>query len=148
MNTSRASWVAAAIALIMFLGIAAVPAVAHHSFAMYDMSKQMTVTGKLIRFVIGANHSAYFVELMKPDGSFELDAKGDKVVWTIETTSAAALVRQDITVKTFKYGTVFTITFSPLRDGRNGGAQSQAGLIMCGMTMPVGGCNEKTGKKY
>jgi len=148
MNISRASWVAAAIALILFLGFASVPAMAHHSFAMYDMSKQMTVTGRLKVFVIGANHSQYIVELMKPDGSLELDADGKPVTWTIETTSAAALVRQDITVKTFKFGTIFTITFSPLRDGKKGGAQSQAGLIMCGMTMPAGGCNEKTGKKY
>ena len=112
------------------------------------MTKQITVTGKLIRFVIGANHSQYILEVMKPDGSFELDANGKPVTWTIETTSAAALVRQNITVESFKYGTVFTITFSPLRDGRNGGAQSQAGLIMCGMKLPADGCNEKTGKKY
>jgi hypothetical protein len=125
-----------------------VPVMAHHSFAMYDMSVQKTVTGKLIRFVIGANHSQYILQVMKPDGSFELDAKGEPVAWTIETTSAAALVRSNITVESFKYGTVFTITFSPLRDGRNGGAQAGAGLIMCGMSMPAGGCNEKTGKRY
>lgn len=148
MNISRASWVSVGVAFMLLLGIASVPALAHHSFAMYDMTKQITVTGKLIRFVIGANHSQYILEVMKPDGSFELDANGKPVTWTIETTSAAALVRQNITVESFKYGTVFTITFSPLRDGRNGGAQSQAGLIMCGMKLPADGCNEKTGKKY
>jgi hypothetical protein len=148
MNISRASWAAAGMALILFLGIAAVPAIAHHSFAMYDTSLEKTVTGKLIRFVVGANHSQYILQVMKPDGSFELDEKGNPVTWTVETTAAAALVRKNITVDTFKYGTVFTITFSPLRDGRNGGAQTSAGLIMCGMKMPAGGCNEKTGKTY
>ena len=37
---------------------------------------------------------------------------------------------------------------SPLRDGRNGGAQRGASLIMCGMKLPEGGCSEKTGKKF
>ena len=69
-------------------------------------------------------------------------------MWTIETTAAAQLVRQNITVETFKIGTIFSITFSPLRDGRNGGAQHGDSLIMCGMKLPEGGCNEKTGKKY
>jgi len=51
-------------------------------------------------------------------------------------------------VETFKIGTIFTITFSPLRDGRNGGAQQGPSVIMCGMKMPAGGCTEQTGKKY
>jgi hypothetical protein len=74
--------------------------------------------------------------------------KGKPVTWSVETAAAAQLARRDITVETFKPGTIFTITFSPLRDGRNGGAQREGGLIMCGMKMPQGGCNEKTGKPY
>ena len=144
----RRTWVSAAVLSILLLGVAVVPALAHHSFAMYDTAVRKTLSGKLVRFVIGANHSQFIMEVLKDDGSPAMDDKGKAVTWTIETTSAAQLVRQNITVETFKIGTVFTITFSPLRDGRNGGAQQGAGLIMCGMKMPEGGCNEKTGKKY
>jgi hypothetical protein len=141
-----------AAAAFLALVFAATPLLAHHSFAMYDTSPaaMKTMTGKLVRFIIGANHSSYAMEILNNDGTPVMDPKkpGMPLVWTIETTSAAQLVRQNITVETFKYGTIFTITFSPLRDGRNGGAQQQSGLIMCGMTMPKGGCNEQTGKKY
>ena len=147
-TTTRKRWGTAALAAIVLLGIAVLPAAAHHSFAMYDTSIEKTVTGKLVRFIVGANHSQFVLQVVKPDGSLASDDKGDPLIWTIETTAAAQLVRQNITVDTFKYGTVFTITFSPLRDGRNGGAQRGAGLIMCGMKMPEGGCTEKTGKRY
>jgi hypothetical protein len=118
---------------------------------MYDTSPgaSKTLTGKLVRFVIGANHSQYIMEVLKNDGTAVMDAKtGKPETWTIETTSAAQLVRQNITVETFKYGTIFTISFAPLRDGRNGGAQQASSLIVCGMTMPKGGCTEATGKQY
>jgi len=144
----RRTWIKPGIMAILLLGAMAATLLAHHSFAMYDMSVQKTLTGKLARFVVGANHSQFVMEVVKPDGSTEIDEKGKPVVWTIETTAASQLVRQNITVDTFKYGTIFTITFSPLRDGRMGGAQRGAGLIMCGMKMPEGGCNEKTGTKY
>ena len=146
------TWVTAAVLSILLMGIATAPALAHHSFAMYDTAVRKTLTGKLTRFIIGANHSSFVMEVINPDGTTPKDPDtGEPVTWTIETTSAAQLVRQNITTKTFLYGTIFTISFSPLRNGHAGGAQqptSGALLIMCGMKLPEGGCNEKTGKKY
>lgn len=144
------SWIRTAGAVVLALVVAATPALAHHSFAMYDTAPtaMKTMSGKLVRFVIGANHSQYVMEIVKDDGSAVME-NGKPQTWTIETTSAAQLVRQNITVDTFKIGTIFTISFAPLRDGRHGGAQQQSGLVMCGMTMPKGGCSEATGgKKY
>jgi hypothetical protein len=139
--------VAAGIA-IGLLAIVTAPAVAHHSFAMYDTSIEKTMTGKLIRFVIGANHSQYVFQVVNPDGSLAVTEKGEPLIWNVETAAAVQLANRGITVETFKFGTIFTVTFSPLRDGRNGGAQRGASLINCGMKLPEGGCNEKTGKKY
>jgi len=151
-TTTPRSWVKAGAAVILLLAFGVAPLLAHHSFAMYDTAEtaRKTLTGKLVRFVIGANHSQYIMEILKDDGSPVMDPKDKSkpLAWTIETTAASQLVRQNITVETFKIGTIFTITFSPLRDGRNGGAQQASGLIMCGMTMPKGGCTEATGKKY
>ena len=55
-----------------------------------------------------------------------------------------------ITVETFPYGTIFTVSLWQLRDGRNFGAMSLNGgkLIGCGTTFLQGGCNEKTGTVY
>ena len=147
-TTTIRAWVTAGIAAILLLGIATAPAVAHHSFAMYDTSIEKTVTGKLIRFVLGANHSQYVLQVVNPDGNLAVDEKGGPLIWNIETAAATQLVPRGITVESFKVGTIFTVTFSPLRDGRHGGAQRGAGLIMCGMKLPEGGCNEKTGVKH
>ena len=146
---TRRRWVTAGLAAILFVGLATTPAIAHHSFAMYDTAVEKTMTGKLIRFVLGANHSQYIFQVINPDGTVAKDEKtGKDLIWNVETTAAAQLAARDITVETFKIGTIFTVTFSPLRDGRNGGAQRGPAVIMCGMTLPAGGCNEKTGKRY
>jgi hypothetical protein len=147
-HKSRKAWVGAAVAAFLLVGAAATPALAHHSFAMYDTSVEKTLTGKLIRYVLGANHSQYVMQVVNPDGTLAKDDKGKDLIWNIETAAAAQLARQGITVENFKIGTIFSVTFSPLRDGRNGGAQRGSGLIMCGMKLPEGGCNEKTGKRY
>lgn len=147
-STKRRAWVMTGLVAILILGIATVPVAAHHSFAMYDTSIEKTMTGKLIRYVLGANHSQYVFQVVNPDGSLAVTGTGDPLIWNVETTAAAQLAQRGITVETFKIGTIFTVTFSPLRDGRNGGAQRGAGMIMCGMKLPEGGCNEKTGKRY
>ena len=51
------AWLAAGFAGIMSIGVMTTPALAHHSFAMYDQTKTKTLTGKLTRFVLGANHA-------------------------------------------------------------------------------------------
>lgn len=144
-TTARTIMVAASVGILASLGVSSVPVMAHHSFAMYDTSIEKTLTGKLIRFVLGGNHSQYVFEVLNDDGS-PVQEGGKPVIWSVETAAASALARRGITVENFTPGTIFTITFSPLRDGRNGGAQRGAGMIVCGETMPAGGCNEKTGK--
>jgi hypothetical protein len=134
-----------ALAAVGMLGGATVAA--HHSFAMYDMTVQKTMTGKLVRYVVGGNHSQFIFTAVNPDGSPVMDG-GKPENWSIETAASVQLARRGITVEAFKPGTIFTITFSPLRDGRKGGASVEGSLIMCGTTVPAGGCTEKTGKKF
>ena len=117
---------------------------------MYDQTKTVTLTGRLTRFVLGANHAQLLFEVLGPDGNPQLDASGKPVVWGVETGSAKQLAAAGITVETFPYGTIFTVSLWQLRDGRNFGAMSLNGgkLIGCGTSFPQGGCNEKTGKVY
>ena len=65
--------VAAAVAALV---VSTAPLAAHHSFAMYDMTVQKTMTGKLVRFVLGGNHSQFVLQLMNPDGKLAVDAAG------------------------------------------------------------------------
>ena len=125
-------------------------ALAHHSFAMYDQTKKVTLTGRLTRFVLGANHAQLLFDVLGPDGKPQLDASGKPIVWGVETGSAKQLAAAGITVETFPYGTIFTVSMWQLRDGRNFGAMSLNGgkLIGCGTTFPQAGCNEKTGRVY
>jgi hypothetical protein len=139
---ARRAWLAAAI----LSGLApAATALAHHSFAMYDQTTTRTLTGRLTRYIPGANHAQLIFELLGPDGAATLDAKGQPVQWGVETAAAAALARQGVTVKTFPVGTVFTVALHPLRDGRNFGAIAGL-LIHCGTALPAGGCTEATGE--
>jgi len=122
------------------------PALAHHSFAMYDMTQTKSATGKLIRFIPGANHAQLLFE--------EVDAAGETVikngkpfVMGVETGSAAQLARQGVTVDEFPIGTIITVAYHPLRDGKPLGALAGE-LIRCGTALPKGGCTKATGQVF
>src|SRR5690606_2705989 len=54
---------------------------AHHSFAMYDRGKTETLTGRLTRFIPGANHAQLHFELIDADGEPVLGDDGEPVTW-------------------------------------------------------------------
>ena len=120
--------------------------IAHHSFAMYDMQKSQTMTGRLTRFIPGGNHAQMVFEVLGDDGK-PLMKDRKKVIWGVETGSAANIARNGITVESFPAGTVIGVTLHPLRDGRPFGAVGGP-IVHCGTTMPAGGCNAKTGKVF
>jgi hypothetical protein len=57
---------------------------AHHSFAMYDQTKQEAYTGKLVRFIPGANHAQLLFEIVGPDGKLQSGADGKPITWGVE----------------------------------------------------------------
>ena len=136
----KASMVAALVAAL------AAPALAHHSFAMYDMNKSETVTGRLVRYVPGANHAQLHFEVLDKDGKVVMK-DGKPLTMGVETGSAAALARQGITVDSFPVGTIITVAMHPLRNGKPLGALNNL-LIKCGTELPKGGCTKDTGKVF
>jgi hypothetical protein len=127
----------------------AAPAFAHHSFAMYDQSQTKTFTGKLTRFIPGANHAQIYFNVVDDQGKPRTGDDGKPLVWGIEMGPAAVIAKQGVTVKDFPTGTVVTVTLNPLRDGRPFGAiASGAVVIKCGAAIPQGGCNKDTGKVF
>ena len=142
---SNKQYFVAALAVILVVGLTS-PAIAHHSFAMYDMQKSQSMSGKLTRFIPGGNHAQLVFEVLGDDGK-PLKKDGKVVVWGVETGSAANIARNGITVESFPVGTIIGVTLHPLRDGRPFGAVGGP-IIHCGTTMPAGGCTEKTGKAF
>jgi len=130
-------------ALIALLGV---PVAAHHSFAMYDMTQTKSATGKLIRFIPGANHAQLHFELIDDTGKAVMK-DGKPSIMGVETGSAAQLARQGVTVDEFPLGTIITVAYHPLRDGRPLGALAGE-LIRCGKDLPKGGCTKATGQVF
>ena len=143
-NAIRRAALLLGLAGVMCLAVMVTPALSHHSFAMYDQMTTRTMTGKLVRYIPGANHAQLIFEVLGPDGKTLMQG-GKPVQWGVETGSAASIARQGVAPKTFPEGTIFTVTVYPLRDGRPFGALAGL-LIKCGATLPVGGCTKATGQ--
>lgn len=122
---------------------------AHHSFAMYDQAQVKTLTGKLTRYIPGANHAQLIFELLEADGTPILDAAGKPVMWGVETGPAARIAQQGVTPDNFPAGTIVTVTLNPLRNGKTFGAMPNGTpIVHCGTTMPEGGCTVETGRTF
>ena len=144
---SRTSEMAMKISLVTgLIALLTAPALAHHSFAMYDMTQTKSATGRLIRFVPGANHAQLHFELIDADGKTVIK-DGKPSIMGVEMASAAQLARQGVTVDEFPLGTVITVAYHPLRDGRPLGALAGE-LIRCGKALPKGGCTKATGQVF
>jgi Family of unknown function (DUF6152) len=128
MNKQALTMTAAAAVL---LAIFAMPALSHHSFAMYDQNKTVTLTGAARQFVAQANHAELHFVLIAPDRKgFAKTPDGKYIEWGVEMAGAAAVAQQGITAATFPVGTVFSVKMNPLRDGSNFGSRIGA-LAKC-----------------
>jgi len=92
--------------------LAAMPLLAHHSFAAeYDRAKSVTLTGSVTK-----------VEWMNPHARFYIDVKDDagKVInWELELGSPNGLMRLGWTRNSLKEGDVITVEGSLAKDGSN-----------------------------
>jgi hypothetical protein len=112
---------------------------------MYDQTVTKTLSGKLTRYVPGANHAQLLFIVVDNDGNSVMK-NGKPMQFGVETGSAIAMARNNVTVKTMAEGTFITVRFYPLRDGRDFGALAGM-LVSCGKTMPKGGCTMETGQR-
>ena len=91
--------------------VAAVPAAAHHSFAMFDQKKIMTLEGTVHEFQWTNPHA--FIEL-------DVQGGGKTIRWSIELNSPNNLKRQGWNRTALKAGDKVTLRMNPLRDGHPG----------------------------
>jgi hypothetical protein len=109
----------------------ATPAFPHHSFAMYDQNKVVTITGVVKQYVPQANHAEFHVYVLAEDRKgLQKGKDGKNVEYGVEMAGTAQLERQGITAQTYPVGTVISFKINPSRDGSNFGARVGA-LAKC-----------------
>ena len=128
-------WMIAGLLAFVSLGLYVAPAVAHHSFAMYDQTRTLVLTGVAYQFVAQANHAELHFYLIGPDGKLAKDKDGKNVDWGVEMAGAAAMAQQGVTAASFPVGTIFSVKMNPLRDGTNFGSRVGA-LAKCPWKTP------------
>jgi hypothetical protein len=95
----------------------------HHSFAMFDTTKQVTLSGTVTAF-----------EWTNPHAYIELDVPGENGAakhWTIELGSPSILQQAGWKFKDLKFGDKVTAIVNPLKSG-------QSGALLSRITMPDG----------
>lgn len=120
---------ATAAAAVAAASLAAGPASAHHSFAMYDSTKVNVMNGVMYRFVAQAAHAELHFYIIGDDGKLMKDSSGRNVSYGIEMGGAAQIAREGITADSFKAGTIFSVKVNPLRNGDNFGARERGSTI-------------------
>jgi hypothetical protein len=89
------------------------PAWAHHSYAMFDTTKKLTVEGTVREWQWTNPH--IFLELTVQEG-------GETHYYSVEGASPSSQSRRGWTRNSLKPGDKVTVILSPLKDGRRGGS--------------------------
>jgi hypothetical protein len=110
----------------------AVPALAHHSFAIFDGEVTKVFTGVVTRVNPDANHLQIFFAPMNAERkNVERGADGKPIVWAVEMAGSAQSANQGISVSTFEPGTIFSVALHPLRSGQPAGSREATAMFKC-----------------
>ena len=93
--------------------ITATPALAHHSFTMFDSTKMVTLTGTIKEFQWTNPHTFTWIDVPNQSGGVD--------TWGLEGMSPNYLGRRGWTKNTLKPGDKVTVVINPLKDGSKGG---------------------------
>jgi hypothetical protein len=107
-------------ALACATAIYALPALAHHSFAMFDHEKTTTINGTVKEFEWTNPHAWIHI--------VALDEKGAPADWSFEMGSVGQIAAQGWKSDTIKPGDKITVVMHPLKDGSHGGQYMSATL--------------------
>jgi hypothetical protein len=93
--------------------VASLPVWAHHSFAMFDDTKELTLKGKVHEFQWTNPHAWLQVDVVAPGGETEQ--------WAVEMLSPNVLGRMGWKRNSLKPGDEVTVVIHPVRTGAKGG---------------------------
>lgn len=92
----------------------AAPAGAHHSFAMFNQEKSITIEGTVKEFQFTNPHCWIQLMVARPGAA--------PVEWSIEMGGPGSITRQGWKPRTLAAGDKVTVTIHPLRSGQPGGS--------------------------
>lgn len=98
---------------VVLFSFSSAAALAHHSFAMFDQTTKVEITG-VVSSVQWTNPHVW-VEVAVPQDD------GTSVTWGVEFTSIVHLTRRGMTHDLIKVGDNVTFSLSPYADGSPGG---------------------------
>jgi Family of unknown function (DUF6152) len=96
------------------------PAISHHSFVAYDLSKTLTVTGTIKQFRWGAPHSSMVLVYR--------DRSGKQAQMSVVGGSPLMFSRQGFAPRDFRRGYRVTVTYHPNASGVPGGTMASIRL--------------------
>lgn len=96
---------------------------AHHSFANFDMDKNVTYKGAVVEYRWGNPHTHIIVKVPPAAGSHEPATN-----WDIEGGSVNIMSRQGWKRNSFKVGDTITVVGHPMKDGSKGASMFYAVL--------------------
>jgi hypothetical protein len=117
------------LAVIMILVSLCGSAAAHHSFAEFNMNEEKTVTGVVKQVEWTNPHIWIWIDVTNDKGSTDL--------YGFEGMSPNFLERRNWTRSTLKPGDTITVSYRPLRSGKNGGMFMNGKAN--GKTLTIGG---------
>jgi hypothetical protein len=107
--------------LMACLAALAAPAIAHHSFVMFDTGKEVTLAGTVTSFEWTNPHTYIEVDVANPSG-------GGVKHWSIELGSPSILRNSGWKHNTLASGDKVTLVINPLKNGNPGGLLMYAAL--------------------
>jgi hypothetical protein len=102
------------------IAFSAIPAIAHHSFSVFDMATQKELEGDVVEFQWTNPHTFLWIDVKGADG------KATK--WGLEGMSPNFLGRRGWTKHTFNPGDHVKVVIAPLKSGEPGGTLMRATL--------------------
>lgn len=86
---------------------------AHHSHAMFDMTREVSITGTVTAYAYRNPHVFLYIDVKADDGTVQN--------WAVEMSNISNMENRGIYLSTFKPGDTILVKLNPLRDGRPGG---------------------------
>lgn len=97
----------------LIMAAMAAPSFAHHSTAMYDMTKTVKLTGKIKEFQYTNPHSWLLINVKQHNGKMQ--------TWGFEAEGPSTLMRAGIRKSDLTPGMEVTVTTHPMKNGKPAG---------------------------
>ena len=115
--------------VVVIVLTAAVPLLAHHGAAQFDVGKRVTAKGKVVEWFWANPHCFLRFDTVGDDGQV--------VHWAVETQSGPNILPQGFSKQSFKVGDEVTVTLEPVKNGRPLGRLLKV-VLADGSTLPFG----------